>query len=205
MLVTQAGQGRHRQLARNQVRLGSERRFELLRRAWHRIRRYGLLSHVLGWWLGQKLAQSGVLLVIGGWPLPCVQNRGGRIEVENCALFAGVRLECWQDAQIRIGKGTYLNRNAEIVAAQSVTIGHDCKIARDVIIMDTDQHALPGEPLVARPVAIGDRVWIGARAIVLKGVTIGDDAVVGAGTVVTHDVPPRTLVAGVPARVVRQL
>ena len=91
----------------------------------------------------------------------------------------------------------------EIVAAQSITIGRDCKIARDVIIMDTDQHALPNSELVARPVTIEDRVWIGARAIVLKGVTIGHDAVVGAGSVVTRDVPPGAVVGGVPARILR--
>jgi acetyltransferase-like isoleucine patch superfamily enzyme len=71
--------------------------------------------------------------------------------------------------------------------------------------MDTDQHELPGAGLVVRPVAIEDRVWIGARAIILKGVTVGHDAVVAAGSVVTRDVPPRTVAAGVPARVVRRL
>jgi acetyltransferase-like isoleucine patch superfamily enzyme len=111
-----------------------------------------------------------------------------------------VRLECWQGGFIRIGNGTYLNRNTEVVAATSVSIGRDCKIARDVIIMDTDQHALPGAELEAAPIVIEDRVWIGARAIILKGVTIGHDAVVGAGSVVTRDVPPRAVVAGVPAR-----
>jgi acetyltransferase-like isoleucine patch superfamily enzyme len=53
-------------------------------------------------------------------------------------------------------------------------------------------------------VRIGDHVWIGARAAVLKGVTIGDGAIVAAGAMVTHDVPARALVAGVPARLVRE-
>jgi acetyltransferase-like isoleucine patch superfamily enzyme len=135
--------------------------------------------------------------------MPSIDNRG-RIEVENCAFFTGVHLECWRDATIRIGNGTYLNRNAEIVAAKSVSIGRDCKIARDVIIMDTDQHALPNGDLVAEPVVIEDCVWIGARAIILKGVTIGHGAVIGAGSVVTRDVPPRAVVAGVPARILRR-
>jgi acetyltransferase-like isoleucine patch superfamily enzyme len=129
-----------------------------------------------------------------------VDNKGGRIEIGNCGLFSGVRFECWQGAQITVGDGTYLNRGAEIVAADSVTIGRDCKIARDVIIMDTDQHELPGQGLLVAPVVIEDRVWIGARAIVLKGVTVGHDAIIAAGAVVTRDVPPRTVVAGVPAK-----
>jgi acetyltransferase-like isoleucine patch superfamily enzyme len=139
---------------------------------------------------------------MGGLPFPEVQNRG-TIEVANCAFYSGVRLECWAGASIRIGNGTYLNRGTEIVAARQVTIGRDCKIARDVIIMDTDQHALPNGELVARPVSIGDRVWIGARVIVLKGTTIGDDAVIGAGSVVTKDVPSGAIAAGVPARVLQ--
>jgi acetyltransferase-like isoleucine patch superfamily enzyme len=177
---------------------------DLRQRVARRFRSAGPLSHLLGLWVRRHFQRSGIIVVRGGWPLPSVENRGGRIEVENCAFFSGVRLECWPGAVIRIGNGTYLNRNTEIVAAASVTIGRDCKIARDVIIMDTDQHPLPDGTLRARPVSIGDRAWIGARAIVLKGVTIGHDAIVGAGSTVTRDVPAGAVVAGVPARILRQ-
>lgn len=168
-----------------------------------RLRTGGVRGHLLGLVLRVKLRRAGILVVMGGWHLPEIDDRGGRIEAGNCAFFPGVRLECWRGASISIGDGTYLNRNTEIVAAGSVTIGRDCKIGRDVLIMDTDQHALPGAELVVAPVVIEDRAWIGARAIVLKGVRIGHDSVVGAGSVVTRDVPARTLVAGQPARVVR--
>jgi acetyltransferase-like isoleucine patch superfamily enzyme len=168
-----------------------------------RLRAGGVRGHLLGLLLRVKLPRSGILVVMGGWRLPEIDDRGGHIEVGNCAFFPGVRLECWRDATVRIGDGTYLNRNTEIVAAQSVTIGRDCKIGRDVIIMDTDQHALPGRSLETSPVVIGDRVWIGARAIVLKGVTIGHDTVVGAGAIVTRSLPPRTVAVGQPARVIR--
>lgn len=178
---------------------------EVAHKAAPRLREFGITSYVLGLWLRMSFRKAGILCVRGGWPLPTVDNRGGSVEAENCAFFSGVRLECWPGARIAIGNGTYLNRNTEIVAAQCVTIGRDCKIARDVIIMDTDQHALPGSTLVARPVHISDHVWIGSRAIVLKGVTIGSGAVVAAGSVVTKDVAPRTMVAGVPARLVRAL
>ncbi len=168
-----------------------------------RLAKAGIRAHLLGLWVRRHFQKSGIVVVQGGWPLASVDNRGC-IEVENCAFFPGVHLECWDGAIIRIGNGTYLNRNTEIVSANSVTIGRDCKIARDVIIMDTDQHALPSGKLIADPVVIEDRVWIGARAIVLKGVTIGHDAVVGAGSVVTRSVPAHAVVAGVPARIMRQ-
>ena len=76
-------------------------------------------------------------------------------------------------------------------------------IGWDVLIMDTDQHPIPDRGLDNRPVRIGDRVWIGARATVLKGVNIGDDAVIGAGAIVTHDVPAGAVATGPAAQVVR--
>jgi acetyltransferase-like isoleucine patch superfamily enzyme len=78
-------------------------------------------------------------------------------------------------------------------------------IGTHVMVMDCDFHRVEDkvwDPSGA-PIVLEDRVWLGNRSIVLKGVNIGHDAVVAAGSVVTHDVPPRTVVAGVPARVVR--
>ena len=87
----------------------------------------------------------------------------------------------------------------------AVTVGRDCQIGWDAIITDSDQHARAGLGEATRPVVLGDRVWVGARAVILKGVTVGDGAVIAAGSVVTRDVPANTLVAGQPARVVREL
>ena len=128
---------------------------------------------------------------------------GGLVEAGNCTFYPGVRLECWRGAVISIGTGTYLNRNTEIIAAAEVRIGRDCKIAWDVVIMDTDQHPTDDGPLRNEPVRIGDRVWIGCRAVILKGVTIGDDAIVGAGSIVTKDVAAATVVGGNPAHLIR--
>ena len=89
-----------------------------------------------------------------------------------------------------------------VVAWKEVAIGRDCMIGWDVLIMDTDQHPLPGRGLDNRPVRIGDGVWIGARATILKGVTIGDGAIVGACAVVTRDVPAGAVVTG-PSAVTR--
>lgn len=169
------------------------------------MRTHGIWSHLLGLLIRPHFQRAGIVTVHGGWFLPTIENRGGTIEIGNCALFTGVRLEVWKDATISIGNGTYLNRNTEVMAGQSVRIGRDCMIARDVLIMDTDQHALPGQPLQIAPVVLEDRVWIGARAIILKGVHIGHDSIVGAGAIVTKSVPPFTVVAGHAARPIRQL
>ena len=172
-------------------------------RVTHRLRTAGVRAHLLGLVVRLRLPGRGVVTVMGGWGLPEIDDRGGRIVVGSCAFWPGVRLECWRGARITVGDGTYFNRGAEIVAAASVTIGRDCAIGRDVIIMDSDQHAMPGERFIAKPVQIEDRVWIGARSIVLKGVTIGHDSVVGAGSIVTRDIPPLSIAVGQPARVIR--
>lgn len=106
-------------------------------------------------------------------------------------------------ARIEIGASTYINRRSEMCAKSIVRIGTRCAISWDVTITDTDYHQLEGAPAVA-PVSIGDEVWVGARAIILKGVTVGSGAVIAAGAVVSRDVPARSLVAGVPGQVVRE-
>lgn len=88
-----------------------------------------------------------------------------------------------------------------------MTIGDGCVIAMGTVIRDNDggNHHLSTSGYVnAKPVSIGNHVWIGENSMVLKGVTIGDGAVVAAASVVTKDVPPHCLVAGTPARVIRQ-
>lgn len=105
-------------------------------------------------------------------------------------------------ATISVGNGTYLNRRTEITCKSNVAIGEDCAISWDVLITDTDYHQF-GDSDPVNPVKIGNRVWIGAKAIILKGVTIGDGAVIAAGSVVTKDVPAGTLAAGNPATIVR--
>jgi acetyltransferase-like isoleucine patch superfamily enzyme len=169
----------------------------------HRLRKHSLVSLLLGLGLRFRFSRAGIIVREPGLPTIKVRNDGGRIEVANCTFYPGVRLECWRGARISIGNGTYLNRNTEVIAQREVTIGRDCKIAWDVVIMDTDQHGVGSAPPVAKPVRIGDRVWIGCRAIVLKGVTIGDDAVIGAGAIVTRDVAPGAVVVGQAVRVIR--
>jgi acetyltransferase-like isoleucine patch superfamily enzyme len=106
-------------------------------------------------------------------------------------------------AVIEIGDDTFLNHRSEIIAHERVSIGRRCLIAWDVQIIDSDSHQLDDGP-VQKPIAIGDDVWIGCRATILKGVTIGAGAVVAAGSVVTTDVPAAALVGGNPAAVLRE-
>jgi acetyltransferase-like isoleucine patch superfamily enzyme len=141
-------------------------------------------------------------------------ERGVRITrlAEDAVVRLGADLLLAHDVQLHlrdrgavlsIGDRTFVNHRTEIVAHDSVTIGRYCLLAWDVLVLDSDSHSVDGGPRSA-PVVIGDRVWIGCRATVLKGVTVGDGAVIAAGSVVVSDVPPRALVAGNPARVVRE-
>jgi len=118
----------------------------------------------------------------------------------------------YKGCDIRVIKGGHLfldggfcNINTQIMCAKKIRIGKGCAIARDVVIRDYDGHSVTGkEHSMAKEVVIGDKVWIGSRAMILKGVTIGDGAVIAAGSIVTKDIPPRSLVAGVPAKVIRE-
>lgn len=182
----------------------AEKRGRGLSYAWKRAFEVGLLDLLLGLWVRRTISRAGVIMVTPGWPLPKIINSGGQIEVSNCRFFPGVRIECWKGAVLKIGKGTYVNRGSEIVASKAVSIGSDCKIARDVMIMDTDQHPTDQGGLKMNPVVIEDRVWLGSRVIILKGVHIGHDSVVGAGAIVTKSVPPYSVVVGPAARVIKQ-
>lgn len=127
-----------------------------------------------------------------------------------CALDDRVTLLVVMDngvlGKISIGGRTYINRNTMIDASKEIKIGNDCAIGPNCYITDHD-HGFDfinpplGLPLISKPTVIGNRVWVGANSIVLKGITIGDNAVIGAGSVVTKDVPPSAIVYGNPARI----
>jgi maltose O-acetyltransferase len=127
-----------------------------------------------------------------------------------CLGTGEVRLHAAAGVNIRVGARTHFNNNVQVFASASVTIGADCLIGDAVLIMDSDGHALAPEARhqlagASSAVTIEDNVWIGSRAIILKGVTLGAGCVVGAGAVVTRSVPPRTVVGGNPARPIRKL
>jgi acetyltransferase-like isoleucine patch superfamily enzyme len=101
--------------------------------------------------------------------------------------------------------GGFINENVQITCASKIYIGKGCAIARDVIIRDFDAHTIEQEGFeIAKPITIGNHVWVGNRAMILKGVTIGDGAIIAAGAIVTKNVPARSVVGGVPAKVIKE-
>jgi acetyltransferase-like isoleucine patch superfamily enzyme len=137
-------------------------------------------------------------------PTQFIVHRGGTCTVEETfTLYSGGSIEVVEGAHLSLGGG-YANNGAAIVCFKEITIGRDVAIGPEVFIRDSDSHVISGSGRSStEPIRIGDRVWIGARAVILKGVTIGDGAIVAAGSVVTKDVAPGTLVAGVPAKFIR--
>jgi maltose O-acetyltransferase len=111
------------------------------------------------------------------------------------------------DARLHIGNGTYVNRYTMFDASLSIRIGAQCMIGPFCYITDHDHGVGPApfanQPLVEAPVRLGNNIWIGAHAVILKGVSIGDNAIVGAGAVVTRNVESGERVIGVPGRVLR--
>jgi acetyltransferase-like isoleucine patch superfamily enzyme len=106
--------------------------------------------------------------------------------------------------------GNEIGNNVSIIAKQRITIGNSCLIGDQVMIYDSDFHNVDprmrrnADPPTAE-VRIEDNVWIGSRAMVLKGVTIGRNTVIGAMSLVIRSVPSDCVAAGVPARVIRHI
>ncbi len=109
---------------------------------------------------------------------------------------------------ISIGARTFINYNLTALDVAAITIGEDCQIGPNVQLL-TPTHPVAAQPRrdrleAAKPITIGDNVWLGGGVIVCPGVSIGDDSVIGAGSVVTRDIPAGVVAVGNPARVIRQ-
>jgi galactoside O-acetyltransferase len=176
---------------------------------WHRLRHLGARrvsigagSRVYRWRLGVGAGANRVTI-------------GSRSIVQCRISFDG------RDGQVRIGDRSYIGAS-HLVCHTAVSIGSDVIISWGVTVVDHDSHAVSWalrsadvenwrmgrkswEHVPVRPVIIGDKVWIGFGASILKGVTIGEGAVIGAGAVVTHEVPAYAVVGGNPAQVIRRL
>ncbi|MFZ5446240.1 MAG: acyltransferase [Myxococcota bacterium] len=194
-------------------------------RAWNRLRRdlrEGVSPSMLAfkgarWAAGLVTAKLALREVdeVGegvrcrGWPR--IENHGHISIGDNVELISlnmvPVELATSPGGRLRLGNGTLLNYGVSIGCSGSVTVGERGLIGPYAMIIDSDFHDLHDRMKrpPPRPVVLEDDVWIGAKAVVMPGVTIGRASVVGAGSVVTHDVPPFTVVAGVPAKVVKKI
>ena len=149
---------------------------------------------------------------------------GNRCLLNNTFVFESA------GGKITVGDGVFINSGTMVISRSSVEIGSGVTIAWDCVIYDHDSHSLfykdriadhdqqlidyPKGNMIANkdwstvntaPIKIHDNAWLGFGVVVLKGVTIGEGAIVGARAVVTKDVPPWTIVAGNPARVVKEI
>lgn len=124
-------------------------------------------------------------------------------------LGNNILLHCYRGS-IKIGENTYLGPSVKIYGHGSVVIGANCLIAMDCKIISAN-HTIPPrvklikeQPDILLPIVIGDDVWLGAGVIVLGGIEIGKGAVIGAGSVVTKDIPPYSIAAGNPAKIIKE-
>lgn len=155
-----------------------------------------------------------------GWRRIC-HKPGCRITIGLRTMVSATISFDRDNAIVTIGDRTFIGAS-DIVCASRVTIGDDVLISWGCTIVDHNSHSLVWEErkddvinwmagrkdwqnVKVSPVKIGNKAWIGFNSIILKGVSIGEGAIVAAGSVVTKDVPPFTVVAGNPARIVRSM
>jgi acetyltransferase-like isoleucine patch superfamily enzyme len=137
----------------------------------------------------------------------------GRLEIgPHAVLEPDVWLTAPGAARIRIGGGTFLNIGVMVAALELVEIGEHCMFANGCFISDgshrfDDPHKpVPWQGFTTKgPTRIGDNVWCGAHVVITSGVTVGERSVIGANSVVTADIPPFSIAAGAPARVLRTI
>lgn len=179
------------------------------------------LSHIYTGFLKRKFACFGKNSVIG---YKAVAIEGLRyIHVgDNVELDKGIRLTAWgnymneaKTPEIRIGDNCHIGAMSHVTACNYIRIGKNLLTGTNVLITDNAHGGFNLDELNVHPqernlvskggVSIGDNVWIGSNACIMSNVTIGDGAIVGANSVVTKDVPPYSIVAGAPAKIIRQV
>ena len=165
------------------------------------------------WRVNRHMARSGAFIryPVEGEVLEALDS--GRLRIGPSTLLEpGCWLTLGPQAEITIGEGCFLNRGTMLAAHERIEIGDHVMFANGCFVGDADhRYDDPDKPItwqgfVGRgPVRIGDNVWFGVNCVVTGGVEIGDRAVIGANSVVTSDVPPGTIAAGAPARVIREI
>lgn len=133
-----------------------------------------------------------------------LRNHAQIIVKDNFRIYSPKRIVINKGAKLILGSG-YINSFVNINCSESIKIGYGVAISENVIIRDSDSHEIKSEAthVNTKPIVIGNKVWIGMNVIILKGVTIGDGAIIAAGAVVNRDVPPKSLVGGIPAQIIK--
>lgn len=179
-------------------------RWQTVKRLWGIIRTFVLWKPRLHR-LGRRSTLSKALYCNN----PRAVSIGDLVLVSRDFVLADLAVGTGQCPKIVIGDGCTILYRFQCNAAESVTIGNNVLIASNVLITDSDHVVEPnGVPvtrnnkLVTAPVVVEDNCWIAQNVVILKGVVIGHDSIVGASCVVTRSVPPGSIVAGNPAKVV---
>lgn len=156
--------------------------------------------------IAARIAVRGITCL--GFRLKWIWGRtrfGGLVRQRGTGCICAYDVELKYPNNMLLGDRVIIGSNVSIGAHSPITFGDNFRISRDVIIetagLDFSNHQ-PAYPHVSKPIIIEEAVWIGARAIILGGVTLGKNSIIAAGAVVTHSVPPSSMVAGVPARIV---
>jgi acetyltransferase-like isoleucine patch superfamily enzyme len=154
--------------------------------------------------LGAKLRQPLPSSVVVLGPV-AVYGSANIVIGKDALLYPDLHLETQSPAMIDLGDGVVLSRGVHLVAMAGIAIGRGSMIGEYTSIRDANHarvegHALRDSGHTAKPVFLGEQVWVGRGVTILGGVIIGDHATIGANAVVTHDVPAHAVVAGVPAR-----
>jgi acetyltransferase-like isoleucine patch superfamily enzyme len=139
--------------------------------------------------------------------------REGRLEIgAQTLLEPDVWITAPGQARVRIGAGTFLNLGVTVASLELVEIGEHCMFANGCFITDADhRYDDQTRPVTWQgfqskgPTRVGDNVWCGAHVVITSGVTVGERCVIGANSVVTMDIPPRSVAVGSPARVIRTI
>jgi acetyltransferase-like isoleucine patch superfamily enzyme len=167
----------------------------------------GLVRVILGKWYLRSCNSIGKMVSVNGKPV--IGNSGEMVFGEEVRIWSTIvqaKLYTGRKGKLIVGKNSRLN-GVHIDARELVQIGENVRIAPYTIILDSDFHDVKDHFADgnSKPIIIEDDVWLATRCTILKGVRIGKGAVVATGAVVTKDVPPYCVAAGVPARVVKKI
>jgi acetyltransferase-like isoleucine patch superfamily enzyme len=156
---------------------------------------------------GRRLKLDGICFI--GPRVTLQIGKTARIELGRWSwLGHGTKIRC-HEGVVSVGAKTVMGQECTISAYQHVSIGRECVIADRAMFIDFDhgvvevERPIREQGIYKRDTRVGNNVWVGYGACILRGVTVGDNAIIGTNAVVTKDVPDNAVVAGVPARIIR--